>query len=98
MTLTMTGTSAGVRKAAVLLVQIGQENAAKVLAYMSESEVEAISAEIAWLESLSAGRPRRSSPSSASCPPRSSTSCAAVRTSPGPCSRSPSAPSVPTRS
>jgi flagellar motor switch protein FliG len=55
MTLTMTGTSAGVRKAAVLLVQIGQENAAKVLAYMSESEVEAISAEIARLESLSAG-------------------------------------------
>jgi len=55
MTLTTTMPSTGVRKAAVLLVQIGQENAAKVLSFMGEAEVEAISAEIARLESLSAG-------------------------------------------
>jgi flagellar motor switch protein FliG len=56
MTLTMTPLpAAGVRKAAVLLVQLGQESAAKVLAFMAEAEVEAISAEIAQLESLSAG-------------------------------------------
>jgi flagellar motor switch protein FliG len=50
MTLTLTG--AGVRKAAILLVQIGQENAAKVMAHLRESEVEAISAEISNLDSL----------------------------------------------
>ncbi|HET7355632.1 MAG TPA: flagellar motor switch protein FliG [Nocardioidaceae bacterium] len=50
MALTLTG--AGVRKAAILLVQIGQENAAKVMAHLRESEVEAISAEISNLDSL----------------------------------------------
>jgi len=50
MTLTLTG--AGVRKAAILLVQIGQENAAKVMSHLRESEVEAISAEISNLDSL----------------------------------------------
>jgi flagellar motor switch protein FliG len=44
----------GVRKAAILLVQIGQDKAAKVLAHLRESEVEAISAEISQLESLGA--------------------------------------------
>ncbi|HET7388220.1 MAG TPA: flagellar motor switch protein FliG [Nocardioidaceae bacterium] len=44
----------GVRRAAILLVQLGQENAAKVLAHLRESEVEAISAEISALESLTA--------------------------------------------
>ncbi len=44
----------GVRKAAILLVQIGQEKAAKVLAHLRESEVEAISAEISQLEALGA--------------------------------------------
>jgi flagellar motor switch protein FliG len=53
MTLTSIGTM-GVRKAAILLVQIGHENAAKVLSHLRESEVEAISAEISQLESLSA--------------------------------------------
>jgi flagellar motor switch protein FliG len=47
--------AAGVRKAAVLLVQLGQEGASKVLQYMSESDVEAISAEILQLESLESG-------------------------------------------
>jgi flagellar motor switch protein FliG len=42
--MSLTLTSAGVRKAAILLVQIGQENAAKVMAHLRESEVEAISA------------------------------------------------------
>ncbi len=45
----------GLRKTAVLLVQLGQEAAAKVLSYMGEAEVEAVSAEIARLNSLSAG-------------------------------------------
>ncbi len=44
----------GIRKAAILLVQIGQEKAAKVLAHLRESEVEAISAEISQLEALAA--------------------------------------------
>jgi flagellar motor switch protein FliG len=44
----------GVRKAAVLLVQLGHEGAGKVLAHLPESEVEAISAEISRLESLGA--------------------------------------------
>ncbi|HEU5045550.1 MAG TPA: flagellar motor switch protein FliG [Nocardioidaceae bacterium] len=50
--MSLTLTSAGVRKAAILLVQIGQENAAKVMAHLRESEVEAISAEISNLDSL----------------------------------------------
>jgi flagellar motor switch protein FliG len=45
---------AGVRKAAVLLVQLGQERASKVLHHLPESDVEAISAEILQLESLAA--------------------------------------------
>ncbi|MGH3445426.1 MAG: flagellar motor switch protein FliG, partial [Nocardioidaceae bacterium] len=44
----------GVRRAAILLVQLGQEKAARVLAHLRESEVEAISAEISALESLTA--------------------------------------------
>ncbi|MGN6577199.1 MAG: flagellar motor switch protein FliG [Nocardioides sp.] len=44
--------SMGVRKVAILLVQLGQEQAAKLLSHMSESEVEAISAEISELDSL----------------------------------------------
>ncbi len=42
----------GVRKVAILLVQLGQEQAAKLLSHMSESEVETISAEISELDSL----------------------------------------------
>ena len=45
----------GVRKAAVLLVQMGQENAARVLSFMAETEVEAISSEIAQLDAVSVG-------------------------------------------
>ncbi len=51
---TQTLSDAGIRKAAILLVQIGQEKAAKVLAHLRESEVEAISAEISQLEALAA--------------------------------------------
>ena len=51
MTLTL---NPGIRKAAVLLIQMGKENASRVLAHMPESEVEAISAEILQLESLGA--------------------------------------------
>ena len=55
MTMTEALPAEGLRKAAVLLVQLGQENASRVLSFMSEGEVEAISAEIASLDALSAG-------------------------------------------
>ena len=42
----------GVRKAAILLVQLGREKAGTVLTHLKEAEVEAITAEIARLESL----------------------------------------------
>ncbi len=44
----------GARKAAVLLIQMGRERASAVLAHLSEPEVEAISAEIARLETIDA--------------------------------------------
>lgn len=50
MTATMDET--GVRKAAILLIQLGSEGASKVLAHLPESEVEAISSEIMRLDSL----------------------------------------------
>jgi flagellar motor switch protein FliG len=52
---TTTLDDAGVRKAAILLVQLGQDKAAKVLAHMREHEVEAISAEISQMENLGVG-------------------------------------------
>ena len=52
MTITLSDT--GLRKAAVLLVQLGHEGASQVLAHLPETEVEAISAEILRLESLGA--------------------------------------------
>lgn len=48
-------TGAGARKAAVLLVQLGKTKAANVLAHLNENEVEAITSEIARLESVSSG-------------------------------------------
>ena len=42
----------GIRKAAVLLVQLGQERAATIFGHLKDTEVEAISAEIARLDSL----------------------------------------------
>lgn len=45
-------TSAGARKAAIVLLQMGREKAATVLSHLSDSEVEQISAEIAQLESV----------------------------------------------
>ena len=42
----------GVRKAAVLLVQLGQERASQILAHLSEHEVEQVSAEISTLDAL----------------------------------------------
>jgi flagellar motor switch protein FliG len=50
---TITMANLGVRKAAVLLIQLGRERAASVLSHLSEAEVEAVSAEIARLESIS---------------------------------------------
>lgn len=52
--MTLTFAETGVRKAAILLVQLGQEQAARVLSFLRESEVEAISAEISQLNSLGA--------------------------------------------
>jgi flagellar motor switch protein FliG len=51
---TATLSESGVRKAAILLVQLGQEGAAKVLSHLRESEVEAVSSEISRLEGLGA--------------------------------------------
>ena len=44
----------GIRKAAILLVQLGQDKAAKILHHLRESEVEAISSEISQLDGLRA--------------------------------------------
>ena len=48
-----TMTAAGVRKAAVLLIQLGRDKAAALLSHLTEAEVEAVSAEIAHLGTLS---------------------------------------------
>ncbi|HET9423565.1 MAG TPA: flagellar motor switch protein FliG [Nocardioides sp.] len=47
-------TGIGVRKAAILLVQLGRERAAEVLAKLTEAEVESITGEIARLDLISA--------------------------------------------
>jgi flagellar motor switch protein FliG len=47
-------TTFGVRKAAIALIQLGQDHAASVMSHLSESEVEAISAEIARLDDIEA--------------------------------------------
>jgi flagellar motor switch protein FliG len=52
---TTTISQAGARKAAIMLVQLGQDRAAKVLAHLPEEELEAVSAEIARLDTLPAG-------------------------------------------
>jgi flagellar motor switch protein FliG len=52
MTITLNGL--GVRKAAIVLVQLGQEHAAKILGHLPDSEVEAITAEISNLETVGA--------------------------------------------
>jgi flagellar motor switch protein FliG len=44
----------GLRKAAILLVQLGQEKAAKVMSHLREQEVEALSSEISGLTMLGA--------------------------------------------
>lgn len=44
----------GVRKAAILLIQLGKERASQVMAHLSDQEVENISAEIAKLDAVSA--------------------------------------------
>jgi flagellar motor switch protein FliG len=44
----------GVRKAAIALIQLGQEHAAAVMSHLSESEVEALSSEIARLDDIEA--------------------------------------------
>ncbi|MCF6378240.1 flagellar motor switch protein FliG [Nocardioides KLBMP 9356] len=47
-------TGHGVRKAAIVLVRLGKELAADVMAHMSDEEIEAVSAEIAQLASVEA--------------------------------------------
>jgi flagellar motor switch protein FliG len=44
--------TAGLRKAAIVLIQLGPERAAAVLSKLSEAEVEAVTAEIARLDSI----------------------------------------------
>ena len=46
--------SLGVRKAAIILIQLGRDKAGEVLSHLSEGEVEAISAEIARLDVVDA--------------------------------------------
>ena len=46
--------SMGIRKAAILLIQLGKERAAQVMSHLSDAEVESISAEIAKLDAVSA--------------------------------------------
>jgi flagellar motor switch protein FliG len=48
-----TASATGVRKAAVLLLQVGKERAATLMNHLSDAEVEQVSAEIARLESVS---------------------------------------------
>lgn len=48
----MADASSGLRKAAVLLVQLGREDSAKVLSRMDDTEVEEITAEIARLQTI----------------------------------------------
>lgn len=50
----MAESAGGLRKAAVLLVQMGKERSAKVLAQLRDAEVEELTAEIARLESVDA--------------------------------------------
>jgi flagellar motor switch protein FliG len=50
--MSLTMSKNGVRKAAILLIQMGRERAATVLAHLSDAEVEQISAEIARLDSI----------------------------------------------
>ena len=52
MTVASTGQLSGLRKAAVLLVQMGKEQSAKVLKSLSQSEIEQLSAEIARLDGI----------------------------------------------
>ncbi len=47
-------TTLGVRKAAIVLIQLGKEHAGVILSHLSETEVEAISAEIARLDDIKA--------------------------------------------
>lgn len=48
-------TGLGARKAAIVLVRLGKDRAATVLAHMSDEEVEAVSAEVAALSSVEPG-------------------------------------------
>lgn len=50
--MSLTMSKGGVRKAAILLIQMGRERASQVFAHLSDSEVEQISAEIARLDSI----------------------------------------------
>lgn len=54
MTTLVTGTQEGVRKAAVLLLSVGRDTAAAIMSQLQEPEVEALSAEIAHIGSVSA--------------------------------------------
>jgi len=47
-------TGVGVRKTAILLIQLGRERAAHLMSQLSESEVEAVTSEIAHLDVISA--------------------------------------------
>ncbi len=50
--MSLTMSKGGVRKAAILLIQMGRERAAQVFAHLTDAEVEQISAEIARLDAI----------------------------------------------
>jgi len=52
--MTMNLATLGVRKAAIILIQLGRDKAGEVLSHLSDTEVEAISAEIARLDVVDA--------------------------------------------
>jgi len=52
--MTMNLATLGVRKAAIILIQLGRDKAGEVLSHLSDAEVEAISAEIARLDVVDA--------------------------------------------
>jgi flagellar motor switch protein FliG len=55
MTTTTTGTMSGLRKAAVMVLQMTKEDSAKILGQLRENEVEELMAEIARITSVDAG-------------------------------------------
>ena len=91
--------TAGVRKAAILLIQLGRDQAAPMLSHLPEAEVEEISAEIARLDDVDGAESDAVLAEFAGWrPPARNIAQGGARASPASCSSSRSAPSGPARS